>query len=560
MNFVDLYPELVNTEGAISSVADADEAVHRLVFRRQAIAGLPETVAVGDVRIDFVTGPIRTQVVESRQRPEWPPVFDKWMRRGIAIGENEPLTVCQVMRGTPIDDVAQAMDECRAVAENAIGLVALTLDERIALVEIAEDMIFVRAGRPFAAADRHTRVRTFMPFDATEDDRAALIKLADTAVESPAAYAASLLLKGQREGPSATGFLFLWLAIDAVVATRRTQKAAVADALSAANADLSWLSLPLGRLVGLRGPIAHGRPVPSDELRAGYYDSEAIARLLVRHALGAGTAWPAAPTATAFPLPTGRQVNDQAGEWVTRWHDEALPPSQETPEPIGLPRVDAFAGGHNDWLRVIGAADIEQESRLRFWLMAAVNAAGIPMKPFALRIDAQDPQLIAVNADEIVLGHAIAADAGQSTEPRLAWRLCRLLAEMQVMRTGVESVDFGAFLIDFGGTWVAYREWVGQLEIPPDFLTRVDLDTASVSDVGATAGCAAAGDQQATAAIDRWIESGPEQQTDLRAVVGMLLPELRKMRHFAEFLDMTTTMVEAEHAAARRAEQAPPTI
>ncbi len=215
---------------------------------------------------------------------------------------------------------------------NAVGVLCGTLDERIALEQVAEDVILLQGGVAFAAADLHSRVRTFMPFDVTDDDRVVLSSLSDFNLDCREAAAASLLAAGSSYGPSPSGFLLLWLAIDAVVATRKTQKAAVAQALAEAGADLSWLSLPLGKLVGLRGQLAHGRAVDPHLLRSGYNDSEAIARVLVRKALGIAGGWPAAPDPTAFPLPMGRHIAMESGAWAEEWHRDGLP--APTPSPL----------------------------------------------------------------------------------------------------------------------------------------------------------------------------------------------------------------------------------
>jgi len=202
----------------------------------------------------------------------------------------------------------------------------------------------------------------------------------------------------------------------------------------------------------------------------------------------------------------------------------------------------------------VGAADADVEERIRFWAMAAINAADVDVEPFEVRVERlPDGHQWGVNRERVMMAAEVAAGADDEREPRMAWQLCRLVAEMQVMRTGVDSVDFGAVLIDFGGAWVAYREWVVDNEMPPDVLTRVDLDSASMQDIGATAGAAAAGDPDAGRAIDAWIASGPESHAQLRGAVEMLMDELRGLEHFATYLALTTEMVEAEREAPRDA-------
>jgi hypothetical protein len=555
MAFVDLYPATVDYEGSPDDARGADGLVYRLAFRRMAVAGLPESVALGPVVAHFIQGPLRTQVTTLRQRAGWPPVFDKHMERGVEVGEDELLTVFELPAPAPDDDLAQAIAELRAGTLNAVGVLCATLDERIALEQVAEDVILMDGGVPFAAADLRSHVRTFMPFDVTDDDRTALSSLSGLDLDGHAAYAASLLAAGASYGPSPTGFLLLWLAIDAVVATRKTQKAAVAQALADAGANLSWLSLPLGQLTGLRGPLAHGRAVDPHLLRQGYYDSEAIARVLVRKALGITGGWPAMPNATAFPLPAGRRIATEARALTEEWHEDGLPTPDDEPAPLGLPRLDAVMGGQSQWLGVVGVADADVEERIRFWAMAAVNAVDVEVEPFEIRVEPlPDGHQWGVNRESIRMAPDVAAGPNDEREPRMAWQLCQLVAQMQVMRTGVESVDFGAFLIEFGGAWVAYREWVIDNEMPTDLLTRVDLNTASVHDIGATAGVAAAGDPDARRDIEAWIASGPASQAQLRGIVEELLEQLQGLEHFAEYLAFTAAAVEATRATARGAD------
>jgi len=199
---------------------------------------------------------------------------------------------------------------------------------------------------------------------------------------------------------------------------------------------------------------------------------------------------------------------------------------------------------------VLGAPNAEVEERIRFWAMAAVNATDVDVEPFEIHVEAlEHGGEWAVNPERILMAETVAAGPEDDREPRMAWQLCRLVAEMQVMRTGVESVDFGAFLIDLGGAWVAYREWVIDNEMPAALLQRVDLDAASLQDLGATAGVALAGDAQARQALDAWIKDGPAAQTQLREAASHVLDALAGLEHFSQYLQFTSAMVEAERAA-----------
>ena len=142
-----------------------------------AVAGLPESVAIGPIVAHFIRGPLRTQVTTLCQRAGWPPVFNKHMERGVEVGEDDLLTVFELPAPAPDDDLVEAIEGLRVRTLNAVGVLCATLDERIALEQVAEDVILLQGGVPFAALDLRSRVRTFMPFDVTDDDRTALSSL-----------------------------------------------------------------------------------------------------------------------------------------------------------------------------------------------------------------------------------------------------------------------------------------------------------------------------------------------------------------------------------------------
>lgn len=540
MQFVDLYPSGLDTEGSPENLREVDEVVYRLVLARLAVPGLPPAVRVGDVEIHFTAGPLRTQLTSSRQRPGLPFVFDKHMRRAVQVGENELLTVGQIRRPLP-PNVGAASNEWRARAETAIGLIAATLDERIAGRQLAEDLIFLRVGHPLAAGDVHPEVRTFMPFDVTDDDLRALEGLGgqNLSLDRDVSRAAHFYLSATREGPTREGFLLLWLAVDSIVGTRKTQKQAVASRLADIAFDLDWLTLPLGRLVGLRGNIAHGRVESPELLRSGYYDTEAIARAFIRADGQISGGWPAMPTATAFPPPIGSRIGLSQGDWNEEWHEDGLPAPEADPAPSKLPRLDAAFGGHSEWLRVEAGEDEDTNRRLRFWTMAAVQAVGIDLDTVTVRVDQQGelPHTtdLGTNADGLLLSPALAKPDSDIQEARLAYLLCRAIGELHVMRLGIESTGFGAFLIELAGAWAGYREWVVGNEMPPELLLRGPLREASIQDLGSYVGIALAGDRERQEALSKWLED-TEVDSELRSIVGEAIDQLRAVDEFAGIL------------------------
>lgn len=548
MPFVDLYPAGLDAEGSSESLSAADEVVYRLVLTRLAVPGLPDCVKVGDVEVHLVEGPVRTQVTASRQRAGLPFVFDKHMRREVLVGQNELLTIGQMRRSIP-PDVGGAVDDWRVRVETAIGLLSATLDERIARREIASDLILLREGIAVAAADVHSRVRTFMPFDVTDADRAGLqaLEAQDLSLDRDAARAAHFYLSAARQGPTREGFLLLWLAVDAIVGTRKTQKQAVASRLAEIGFDLDWLSLPIGRLVGLRGNIAHGRIDDPALLRTGYYDSEAVARALIRTEAEIGSGWPAMVSATAFPLPLGRRISDAEGAWQEEWHEDGLPRPDNDPAPAGLPRIDAVRGGHSEWLRIKGAPDDDTARRIRFWTMAAVQAVGVDIETVTVQIDEGDELPAKVdmgtNAERILISPGLAAPEGDFQEARLAYLLCRAIGETHVMRVGMESVSAGAFFIELAGAWAAYREWVVGNEMPAEALTRGPVEDASLQDLGAYVGIALAGDSERQEAIRSWL-GDPTEHDDSKWLVRRTMEELSGAQRFGDLVSFMEQLVE----------------
>ena len=558
MPFIDAYPVGLNDEGNPVDAARADTAIYRYITKRLAVPDLPDEVRVGEATIYLTTGPVRTQQTQRRQRPGLPFVFDKHMQRGVVVGENDPLTVCQLTHEPP-RDFARSVAEWRDSAETALGFLAATLDDRLVGEKLAEDIVLLADGEAVAAADVHLNVRTYMPFDVTGEDRQALgqLRAATLSLDDDVARAANFYGLATAEGPTRHGVLLLWLAVDAIVGTRKTQKQAVASRLASIGFDLAWLNLDLGRLVGLRGNIAHGRVEDSELLRQGYYDAEAIARALIRSEAGIAGGWPAMPSATAFRPPLGSKLAEQEGQWEEVWHSKGLPEPDPAPPPTGLPRVDAVRGGHSEWLQVIGAPDEEATQRLWFWAMAAIRAIDVDLPSLTAEVvdEADLPREtdMAVNDEQIRVSLALAVPSNDLEEARLAYFMCRGIAEMHVMRIGILSEGFGAFLIELAGAWAAYREWVINNEMPREVLSQQQLAEASLQDLGAYVGAALAGDERSRNDIADWLKDDAVDR-DLRDLVGDTMAHLASADHFSDLLSFVEAVAQGAQEEERPAD------
>src|SRR5215216_2113023 len=280
----------------------ADQVVYRLGFSSLPLAGAPDRSRIGRVEISRATGPVTTQQVVMRQRHGLPITFDKAMTMGVQVASQEVLTICQITEPPP-DDLAVAFDVWREEANAACGLLAAVLDDRIAIEERFEDLILMRGGEPVASADRRSRMRSFLPFDVTDEEHRAIGELGALDLDEvpDLAEAGRWYLRGAQQGPVADAIVCLWIAVEALTPAPRTNPKVVEVMLISAGFDPAWLGeFAVGRLAGLRADIVHKGMRDHPQIRDGYYRLEAIARVLIRNAVGVDSSWPPALVPPAF--------------------------------------------------------------------------------------------------------------------------------------------------------------------------------------------------------------------------------------------------------------------
>jgi len=312
-----IAPSTAGSPGATFSgpmraeAALGEQAQYRLVLAGMQVNGLPETVRVGRVLIEWAHGPVWTQKTHVRQKPGWRVTYIKHMDQDLVeVAAGYDLTVCTMDVDVP-QDLVSAMREWRDEALAAIGFLVAILDERVAQEVVAEDLIlFDAAGGARGAADQVQQVRAFPPSQRVlQEHREVLEVLArrDAAASDPLTAAARWYLRAAQSGVTPDAVVFLWIALEALAkppyGTKLTgdQKRLsdvdwIERALASAGVVPGDVHPTVGRLAGLRAEIVHGGVESPALLRDGYYVLEALTRVLIRHRLGTGpNAWPAFP-------------------------------------------------------------------------------------------------------------------------------------------------------------------------------------------------------------------------------------------------------------------------
>jgi hypothetical protein len=273
------------------------------------VPGLPTVVKIGPVEITQHAGPIWTQHTYIRQRPGWRPHYDKTMHQGyLQVGEGLQLTLAELPVVVPRSQHIQgALAQWRDQVLAAVSILSALLDERVAQRELLEDFIVYDStgSRPWASVDTGVRVRDFLPKKRVLSQKRQLLdQLAafDLSQDRAELGAGRWYLRAVQSGPTPDAVVFLWIAIEALApptgkGDTRTDVRRVEDALAEAGVALEQLELSIGRLAGLRADVVHKGIDQPELLYAGFYELEALTRLLLRHRLGVVQgAWPLIPS------------------------------------------------------------------------------------------------------------------------------------------------------------------------------------------------------------------------------------------------------------------------
>ncbi|MEX2447711.1 MAG: hypothetical protein WD404_03085 [Solirubrobacterales bacterium] len=297
-------PRLAGERGTAEAL-EGRYGEYRNIFRAMSIPGFPDSLEIGGVRISQMRGPVRTQRTEIRQDPGWRTVYEKTMRR-VEVGHGGTLTAAAFEVPLSGQLSSQDLERWHAKVHAAIGVLVAILDERVALDEIAEDLIvFDVYGKAETAVDHVTNVREYPPANRIlGDHRTAVEELRklDLSTAEPFHAAARWYLRAAQEGPTAEAVVSLWIALEALskppYGTKLTREEKrltdviwVERALEKAGLDPAEVRPDVGRLAGLRAEIVHGGIEQPAILRDGFYTLEMISRLLLRHRLSIDVGW-----------------------------------------------------------------------------------------------------------------------------------------------------------------------------------------------------------------------------------------------------------------------------
>lgn len=309
-----------------------DHAVYRAIFRGMEVHGLSSELILAGAQVSFTQGPILTQLTEVSQRGGFPLIFDKSMKRGVAVGSGHWLTVVQIWHEPLPNELGAVITSSRDRARAAVAFIASILDERIGQDLLGEDLIIFDGKEPVAAVDMRELVRSYPPFEVREPEREALASLQELDVPRHVETAARWYLRGVQSGPGTDGVIFLWFAVEALVGT--SKKGPIEDALRQAGQDPADQGLGVGELHGLRSKFVHDKPdaapPPPEKVRQAFYDLEAMAKALLRHALEVKSTWPLHTAAHVFDPPWQEKIEEAWANPIVEFYDD-LPGSRTQP-------------------------------------------------------------------------------------------------------------------------------------------------------------------------------------------------------------------------------------
>lgn len=329
---VDPPSEHTISRGDLASPSGADvdaptlvgrQGVYRMGFTSMRVLNMPANLRIGRVTVENVLGPVETQVTTILQEPGFTPSFVKWMEYPL-IGAARPLTVYSLAVVVP-DDVSVGFSSWRNEVLAAAGFLAMILDERLAQERVLEDLtVFNADGQGLALVDHVSLVRTFEPSNPWfEELNGELDRFEESEPEPRLRTACRWYLRAASAGPTADGFVLLWIAIEALVPAAgggrsRNEVREIEEAIRQADPGLdptSMIDPSIGRLAGIRAEIVHQGLESDPMITRGFYVLESLTRLLLRQGFGVTQGWPYFPAEPLLREPFRRVSRSPRTTW-----------------------------------------------------------------------------------------------------------------------------------------------------------------------------------------------------------------------------------------------------
>ncbi|HEV2766290.1 MAG TPA: hypothetical protein VGV63_01120, partial [Acidimicrobiales bacterium] len=258
-------------------------------------------------------------------------------------------------------------------------------------------------------------------------------------------------------------------------------------------------------LIDLRGKIQHQGLENVETLETAFYEMEAIVRVLIRREMGITNGWWPALDPGAFVNPFAAVVADAMGHIETRWHNDGLPPVDDHPKPMHLPRQ--VARPHLDPRLRLDPGFGENLS-----LIASVVIDAIEWQAPDTTLDIHLGLPPSVPGDNGILssGEEIWIPAGELAglddpeRPGLlvnfVWNLFYAVGAAVAQQRGVASEGDGTLVVAALASRAQYVRFVLYGDYPAGMITMPAPDTPEA--VGRLTGWAAAGDDRARSVIE----------------------------------------------------------
>jgi hypothetical protein len=451
-----------------------DRALYRAVFRGMQIHGLPQELAVVGATLRFQQGPVLVQQTDLSQRAGYPLVFDKSMDHGVPVGKGHWLTLVEIEIGDYTEPSKETISEARQHAESAVALVASILDERIGQEMLAENLLIFDGEEPVAVADLRELVRNYLPFEARETERDALVTLGGLGLSRHVQTAARWYLRGAQAGPSVDGVIFLWFAIEALTGT--SKKKPIELALRTAGRDPADQGLTVGELHGLRSSFVHDRPdsepPPAERVKQGFYDLEAMVKALLRHELGVRSTWPAHSASRVFRPPWQERIEEAWSNPQIEFHERL--PGHTTAPPKDLDWGEMLpAIKTKGKVKVTGGQGQDANIVRRIVEIALLYFGDPDAGDFKVAIKKPgDPDAVAdCRTDELVISPRLLPPKDEPEALRLQRLIHVLVGRCLLVRMGVDpNAPQGPFLHGVLSGWVGVN-FFSSRGVPEEFLS-----------------------------------------------------------------------------------------